>query len=61
MQARRSIQSCDDANMQAVWVLAVSDDIILGHNGILTPNHAGALAEILSLIDYHRNQIPEAI
>jgi pimeloyl-ACP methyl ester carboxylesterase len=61
VQARRTIQSCDDANMQAVWVLAVSDDIIFGHNGILTPNHAGALAEILSLIDYHRNQIPEAI
>ncbi|WP_337879450.1 hydrolase [Rheinheimera sp.] len=61
VQARRGIDSCDDANMQAVWVLAVSDDIIFGHNGILTPDHAGALAEILRLIDRHNNQIPEAL
>jgi hypothetical protein len=44
--------------MQAVWVLAVSDDIISGHNGILTPGHAVALSEIMAKIDLHRNQLP---
>ena len=58
LQARRTVQSCGDANMQAVWVLAVSDDIISGHNGILTPGHAVALSEIMAKIDLHRNQLP---
>lgn len=59
LQARRTVQTCADANMQAVWVLAVSDDIIYGHNGILTPQHAGALSEVMAMIDLHRNQLPD--
>lgn len=59
-EARAGVKSCDDANMHAVWVLAVSDDIVYGHNGILTPAHAGAMAEILQMIDEHNNKIPEA-
>jgi hypothetical protein len=58
LQARRTVQSCPDANMQAVWVLAVSDEIINGHNGILTPDHGTALSEVMSLIDLYRNQLP---
>lgn len=58
LQARRTVQTCTDANMQAVWVLAVSDDIINGHNGILTEGHAGALSEVMGMIDLHRNQLP---
>lgn len=58
LQARRTVQSCPDANMQAVWVLAVSDDIISGHNGILTPDHGKALSEVMSMIDLYRNQLP---
>lgn len=58
LQARRAVQSCPDANMQAVWVLAVSDDIISGHNGILTPDHGKALSEVMSMIDLYRNQLP---
>lgn len=58
LQARRTVQSCPDANMQAVWVLAVSDDIINGHNGILTPEHGKALSEVMSMIDLYRNQLP---
>lgn len=58
LQARRTVQTCGDANMQAVWVLAVSDDIISGHNGILTPDHGVALSEIMAKIDLHRNQLP---
>ena len=58
LQARRTVQTCGDANMQAVWVLAVSDDIISGHNGILTPGHAVALSEVMAKIDLHRNQLP---
>lgn len=59
LQSRRTIQSCPDANMQAVWVLAVSDDIISGHNGILTEQHAFALSEVMGLIDFYRNQLPK--
>jgi hypothetical protein len=44
--------------MQAVWVLAVSDDIINGHNGILTEGHAGALSEVMGMIDLYRNELP---
>ena len=44
--------------MQAVWVLAVSDDIINGHNGILTPEHGTALSEVMNMIDLYRNQLP---
>lgn len=58
LQARRTVQSCPDANMQAVWVLAVSDDIINGHNGILTPEHGTALSEVMKMIDLYRNQLP---
>lgn len=58
LQARRTVQTCADANMQAVWVLAVSDDIISGHNGILTEGHAGALSEVMGMIDLYRNQLP---
>ncbi len=59
LQARRTVQTCPDANMQAVWVLAVSDDIISGHNGILTPEHAGALAEVMQMIDRYHNKLPQ--
>jgi hypothetical protein len=45
--------------MQAVWVLAVSDEIISGHNGILTEQHAFALSEVMGLIDFYRNQLPK--
>ena len=58
LQSRTNVQTCPDANMQAVWVLSVTDDIINGHNGILTPDHAIALSEIMGLIDHYRNQIP---
>lgn len=58
LQARRTVQTCGDANMQAVWVLAVSDDIIYGHNGILTDEHARALSEVMAKIDLYDNQIP---
>lgn len=58
LQARRTVQSCADANMQAVWVLAVSDEIIYGHNGILTEQHAMALSEVMALIDRNQNQLP---
>jgi len=61
LQARRTVQSCPDANMQAVWVLAVSDDIINGHNGILTPEHGKALSEVMSKIDLYRNQLPRDV
>ncbi|ABM26467.1 MULTISPECIES: hypothetical protein [Shewanella] len=59
LQARRSVQTCPDANMQAVWVLAVSDEIVSGHNGILTADHAKALSEVMSMIDLYRNQLPK--
>ncbi|WP_088209989.1 thioesterase [Shewanella sp. Shew256] len=59
LQARRSVQTCPDANMQAVWVLAVSDEIVSGHNGILTPDHAKALSEVMGMIDLYRNQLPK--
>lgn len=59
LQARRTVQTCPDANMQAVWVLAVSDEIVSGHNGILTPDHAKALSEVMSMIDLYRNQLPK--
>ena len=59
LQARRTVQTCQDANMQAVWVLAVSDDIISGHNGILTTAHAGALAEVMAMIDRYHNKLPQ--
>ncbi|MCT6699761.1 lipase family protein [Rheinheimera sp. 4Y26] len=59
LQARRTVQTCPDANMQAVWVLAVSDDIISGHNGILTEQHAFALSEVMGMIDFYRNQLPK--
>lgn len=59
LQARRTVQTCPDANMQAVWVLAVSDDIVSGHNGILTPAHAKALSEVMNMIDLYRNQLPK--
>lgn len=59
LQARRTVQTCPDANMQAVWVLAVSDDIVTGHNGILTPSHAKAMSEVMSMIDLYRNQLPK--
>ncbi len=39
-------------------MLAVSDDIISGHNGILTEGHAGALSEVMGMIDFYRNQLP---
>lgn len=58
LKARRTIQTCGDANMQAVWVLAVSDDIIYGHNGILTHEHAKALSEVMALIDHYSNKLP---
>ncbi len=59
LQARRTVQTCPDANMQAVWVLAVSDEIVSGHNGILTPDHAKALSEVMGMIDLYRNQLPQ--
>ncbi|MGI2099095.1 thioesterase [Shewanella glacialipiscicola] len=59
LQARRTVQTCPDANMQAVWVLAVSDEIVSGHNGILTPAHAKALSEVMTMIDLYRNQLPK--
>lgn len=59
LQARLSVQTCPDANMQAVWVLAVSDEIVSGHNGILTPQHAKALSEVMAMIDLHKNQLPK--
>ncbi|WP_032468143.1 alpha/beta hydrolase [Vibrio sp. RC586] len=43
LHARKTVQSCEDANRQAVWVLAVSDGVIAGHNGILTNDQALAL------------------
>lgn len=43
LYARKTVESCEDANRQAVWVLAVSDGIIAGHNGILTHDQALAL------------------
>lgn len=58
LKARRTMQTCGDANMQAVWVLAVSDDIIFGHNGILTHEHATALSEVMALIDRYNNKLP---
>lgn len=58
LQSRLNVKTCPDANMQAVWVLSVTDDIINGHNGILTPDHAIALSEIMGLLDQYRNQIP---
>lgn len=58
LKARRTMQTCGDANMQAVWVLAVSDDIIFGHNGILTHEHATALSEVMALIDQYNNKLP---
>lgn len=58
LNARRTMQTCGDANMQAVWVLAVSDDIIFGHNGILTHEHATALSEVMALIDRYNNKLP---
>lgn len=58
LKARRTIQTCGDANMQAVWVAAVSDDIIYGHNGILTHEHAKALSEVMALIDHYSNKLP---
>lgn len=61
LQARRSVQTCPDANMQAVWVLAVSDEIVSGHNGILTPEHARALSEVMGMIDLYRNQLPKDV
>ncbi|MCL1088946.1 thioesterase [Shewanella profunda] len=59
LQARRTVQTCPDANMQAVWVLAVSDEIVSGHNGILTSAHAKALSEVMNMIDLYRNQLPK--
>lgn len=59
LQARRTVQTCPDANMQAVWVLAVSDEIVSGHNGILTPEHGKALSEVMRMIDLYRNQLPK--
>lgn len=59
LQARRLVQTCPDANMQAVWVLAVSNDIISGHNGILTSQHAGALTEVMQMIDRYQNKLPQ--
>ena len=53
LHARRTVKTCIDANQQAVWVLAVSDDIINGHNGILTGQHAIALAETMTMFDLH--------
>lgn len=44
LHARKTVQSCDDANRQAVWVLAVADGVIAGHNGILTDDQALALS-----------------
>lgn len=43
LYARKTVESCEDANRQAVWVLAVADGIIAGHNGILTHDQALAL------------------
>ncbi|MCX9513474.1 alpha/beta fold hydrolase [Vibrio cholerae] len=43
LHARKTVQSCEDANRQAVWVLAVADGVIAGHNGILTDDQALAL------------------
>lgn len=60
LQSRTNVQTCPDANMQAVWVLSVTDDIINGHNGILTPGHAVALSEIMQMIDQYRNKMPQA-
>lgn len=51
LHARKAIVSCQDANQQAAWVLAVSDDIINGHNGILTSQHATALSELMNLFE----------
>lgn len=59
LQARRTVQTCPDANMQAVWVLAVSDEIVSGHNGILTADHAKALSEVMGMIDLYRNELPK--
>ncbi|MGL6123539.1 MAG: thioesterase [Shewanella sp.] len=59
LQARRTVQTCPDANMQAVWVLAVSDEIVSGHNGILTLEHGKALSEVMNMIDLYRNQLPK--
>lgn len=49
LNARKTVLTCQDANQQAVWVLAVSDEIINGHNGILTPQHAIALSEMMQV------------
>ncbi|MGL5391615.1 MAG: thioesterase, partial [Shewanella sp.] len=59
LKARRAVQTCPDANMQAVWVLAVSDEIVSGHNGILTADHAKALSEVMGMIDLYRNELPK--
>lgn len=48
LHARKSVQSCEDANRQAVWVLAVADGVIAGHNGILTEVQGVALAAALA-------------
>lgn len=58
LQARRTVQTCPDANKQAVWVLAVSDEIVSGHNGILTQDHSNALAEVMNMIDLYKNELP---
>jgi len=58
LQSRTNVQTCPDANKQAVWVLSVTDEIINGHNGILTPEHAVALSEIMAMIDQYRNKMP---
>ncbi|QYK07174.1 hydrolase [Shewanella zhangzhouensis] len=47
LHARKTVQSCEDANRQAVWVLAVADGVIAGHNGILTEVQGVALAAAL--------------
>lgn len=49
LQARTGVQSCADANQQLVWVLAVSDQVIQGHNGVLTADQGVALAALLQL------------
>ncbi|CCQ10442.1 hypothetical protein PALB_13090 [Pseudoalteromonas luteoviolacea B = ATCC 29581] len=51
LNARKQVQSCEDANTQAVWVLAVSNDIVSGHNGILTSTQGKALVGLWRIAD----------
>ncbi|WP_372870739.1 alpha/beta fold hydrolase [Shewanella sp.] len=58
LHARKSVQSCFDANNQAVWVLAVADGVIAGHNGILTDHQMLALAALMKASRAERNYSP---